>query len=151
MLCVTDYMFRKGFTLTELILVVAIILILALMTPPIYNSFTLRSDLQTVVSSGAQSLRRAQILSQAVMGDESWGVRFQTSTVVIFRGLSFILRDPSFDETINFSSELSVTGTLEFVFEKFSGRALSLGTTTFTNLSGESSTLEVNSKGTVFY
>ncbi len=56
---------QSGFTLIELMVSLALIMILASISIPVYHSFQTRNDLDIAVSTTAQIIRRAQALSQA--------------------------------------------------------------------------------------
>lgn len=58
-----------GFTLLELLLSVAVISTLAGLSLPVYRTLLMKNDLDIAAVTTAQSLRRSQILSQAVDGD----------------------------------------------------------------------------------
>ncbi|MCX6714011.1 MAG: hypothetical protein NTV48_02810, partial [Candidatus Vogelbacteria bacterium] len=88
----------SGFSLIEVLLVVSSIAILAGISIPIYQSFQTRNDLDIAVTTIAQSMRRAQVLAQASAGDISYGVRVQTGSITIFKGINYSGRDINFDE-----------------------------------------------------
>ncbi len=60
---------RKGFTLPEIMLSLALLTIIGGMTIPLYRTFMIRNDLDIATVSLAQTMRRAQALSQAGDGD----------------------------------------------------------------------------------
>ncbi len=140
----------KGFTLLELLLSVAAITILAAFSLPVFQSFQVKNDLDLAVATTAQSLKRAQVLSQAVDGDASWGVKIQNGNLTIFKGNNFAGRDNTFDETSDISS-VNPSGVTEIVFSKFSGMPQITGNIILTSADGSSKTLTINSKGTVDY
>ncbi len=78
-----------GFTLLELLLSAAIISALAGLSLPIYRTLIKKNDLDIAANTMASSLRRAQVLSQAVDGDTTWGVKAQSGSIVIFKGASY--------------------------------------------------------------
>ncbi len=90
--------YKQGFTLIEMLLSVATIGILASMSMPVYQSFQNRNDLDIAATSIAESLRRGEVLAQAVDGDSEWGVRVLSGSVVLFKGTSYSLRDTAYDE-----------------------------------------------------
>ncbi len=141
---------EQGFTLLELLLSVAIIAILAGLSLPVYRTLLSKNDLDVAAVTVAQSLRRAQILSQAVDGDMTWGLKVQSGSIVIFRGASFAARDTTFDETFSTSTTIGVSGTTEIVFAKMTGLPQSTGAVT---LSSETDTksVTINAKGMVDY
>lgn len=142
---------NKGFTLLEVLLSVAIIAVLAGMSIPIYQSFQNKNDLDIATTAAVQSLRRAQILSQAVEGDTSWGARLQSGSVVLFKGTSYAGRDSIFDEVFEISSSLTLSGLSEVVFGKFSGAPQATGNITLTSANNDARTITINSKGNINY
>lgn len=141
----------KGFTLIELLLSAALIALLAGLSAPVYQSFRTRNDLDIAQNTAGQTLRRAQILSQAVDGDSSWGVKIQNGSIVLFKGENYAARDASFDEIFNVPSVIVPSGLTEIVFAKFSGLPQPAGTASLTAPTGEIKTITINEKGTILY
>lgn len=139
---------KRGFTLLELLLSIAIISVLAGLSLPVYRTLIKKNDLYIAANSVASSFRRAQVLSRAVDGDTSWGVKIQSGSIVLFKGTSYAARDTTFDETFDVPSTIDASGTTEFVFSKFTGLPQTTGTI---NFSAESDTrsVSVNEKGTI--
>lgn len=141
---------NSGFTLLELLLSVAIISLLAGFSLPVYRTLLSKNDLDIAVVTTAQSLRRAQMLAQAVDGDTTWGVKAQSGSLVIFKGVSFSGRDSNFDETFTVPTTIGLSGVTEITFAKMTGLPISTGTLTLTSES-DSKTVNVNQKGMVEY
>lgn len=141
---------KSGFTLLELLLSVAIISLLAGFSLPVYRTLIKKNDLDIAINSITASLRRAQILSQAVDGDTTWAVNVQSGSIVMFKGVSFAARDTNFDETFDVPNTIGMSGVTEIVFAKFTGFPQTTGTI---NLSTESDTrsVSINEKGTITY
>jgi len=146
-------MFTKntGFTLIEILLSVASIAIIAGISVPVYQSFQNRNDLDIATMEIAQNIRRAQILSQAVDGDMSWGVKTQSGSLVLFKGVSYAVRDIAFDEVFDIPSSLIFSGVSEIVFTKFTGLPQTTGTIIVTSNINETRNITINSKGVVSY
>lgn len=140
----------KGFTLLELLLSVATITFLTAFSVPVYSSLQVKNDLDLAVATTAQSLRRAQVLSQAVDADSSWGVKMQSGSLIIFKGNSFVSRDSNFDEIFDLSS-VNASGVTELVFNKFSATPQITGNIILTSGTSSTKTLNINSKGMVDY
>ena len=120
-----------GFTLIEILLTVAIIALFAGIALPLDQALQNRSDLNLAVSALAQTLRRTQVLAQAVDGDTSWGVKVQTGSITLFKGPNFLGRDPAFDEAFDIGTQITPSGLEEVVFSKFSGLPQATGTIIF--------------------
>lgn len=142
---------KTGFTLIEMILSVTIIGIMTAIIVPIYYSFQVRNDLDIAATTTAQSLRRATLLSQAVDGDTSWGVKIQTGNITLFKGISYVVRDITYDEVSNLPTSITPSGLSEIVFTKFLGLPVSTGTVTLTSNANETRTITINAKGMVSY
>lgn len=141
---------EQAFTLLELLLSIAIIGVLAGLSLPVYRTLMVKNDLDIAADSTTSSLRRAQMLSQAVDGDTTWGVKVQSGSIVLFKGTSYAGRDANFDETFDVPTTIGVGGTTEYVFAKFTGFPQPTGTI---NLATESDTrsVSINEKGTVSF
>ena len=142
---------RHGFTLLELLLVIATFGVLAAITTPVAQIFQVRNDINISANTVVQTIRRAQILSSAVDGDQAWGVYIATSTVTLFQGTSFVSRDTDFDEELDIFSVASVSGLSEIIFDKFSGETTTTGTSTLTSTTGYTWEIHINEKGMVTY
>src|SRR3989339_187138 len=116
-----------GFTVIELLIVMAILALLLASVPFAMTSFQESRSMDTAVQSTMQSLRRAQVLSQAVDGDETWGVYLQSGSVIVFQGASYVARDSAFDEVLEFSDSIQVSGVTEVIFEKLTGEPNATG------------------------
>ncbi len=142
---------KKGFTIIEVLMSIAVIVILAGIGAPIFQSFQVRNDLDIASVSLVQTLRRAQLLSQAVDGDTTWGAYLQTGSITLFQGASYAARSTGFDEVFDFPSNITVSGLQEVVFSEFYGMPQSTGTFTLTSINNEVRNIAVNSKGMIDY
>lgn len=140
----------KGFTLLEVMLSIAVITILAGLSLPIFRTMLVKNDLDVATVTVAQTLRRAQLLSQAVDGDTSWGVKVQSGSITLFKGTGYASRDSNFDETFDIPATIMLSGVAEVVFSKFSGLPQTTGTTTLASESDIKS-VTINSKGGISY
>ncbi len=145
------YYSQSGFTLLEILLVVAIIAVISGFSVPIYETLKNKNDLNLGVIISVNALRRASEIAAASDGDTSWGVKFTTSSIILFKGGSYQTRDQNFDENSDLSSDIAVSETSEVVFQKFSGAPLAETTTTLTSSNGEVTKIHVNQKGAVEY
>lgn len=141
----------KGFTLIELILVIATITVLSAIAIPVYSLLQVRNDLDVATNTTIQTLRRAQTLSQAVDGDSIWGVKLQTSDITLFKGADYALRDTTYDEDYSLSGNVTPTGVSEVVFSKLLGNPNTTGTLILTSSNNEIQNITLNSKGFLDY
>lgn len=142
---------NSGFTLLEVLLSVAIIALITGIGIPIYQSFQTRNDLDIAANTIAQSLRRAQSLSQASDSDISWGLRVQNGSIVLFQGSSYGTRDTTFDEIFDLPQSITPSGVSEIVYSKFFGEPQAIGTITLISDTNETRTITINAKGTITY
>ncbi len=142
---------NHGFTLIEILLSVAAIMIIGSIAIPVYQSFQVRNDLDIAATTIAQTQRRAQILAQASDGDISWGIRRQPGSVILFQGASYATRDVTKDEIFEIPASITMSGISELVFAKFTGMPTITGTIGLTSTINETRTVTINAKGTITY
>jgi len=138
-----------GFTLIEIMLVVALIVAIGGISAPVYQIFQNKNNLSGASDIISQTLKRAQLLSQAVDGDSSWGVYIGSGSVVLFKGLSYASRDSSFDEIFEISSNIIPSGLQEIHFSKLYGYPQTTGSITLTSSDNETIFLTINSSGMI--
>lgn len=135
----------------EVLLSVVLISFMSAVATPLYHFFMVRDDMDVAVNITAQTLRRAQFISQSVDGDSNWGIKLQVGSIVLFKGASYALRDTTYDESYDIAQTVTPSGVTEIVFAKFTGLPGTTGTITFTTTNGETKNISVNSKGMVDY
>ncbi len=143
--------FLRGFTLPEVLLSVALLTIIGGMSMPMYRVFMVRDELDSVATTLAQNLRRAQSLSRAGSGDMTWGVRVGVGSILIYKGSNYVLRDSSFDENTSIPTTIVPTGVNEITFSKVLGVPSATGTFILTSQANETRTITINEKGMVDY
>ena len=142
---------NSGFTLLEVLLSVAVIALIAGLGAPIYQSFQVRNDLDVATNTISQSLRRAQVLSQAVDGDTTWGISVQSGAIILFQGASYASRNTNFDEVFDLPGSITPSGVSEIIYEKFTGEPQNTGTVTLTSNTNEARNITINEKGNITY
>lgn len=141
----------KGFTLPEMLLSVSLLAIIGGMIIPSYHTFLVRNDLDIATVTLAQNLRQAQSLSQSADGDMTWGVHVGVGSILIYKGVSYIARDSTFDQNTQMPKSIVPTGLSEINFSKVVGLPNATGTFTLTSQANEKRTITINEKGMVDY
>jgi len=146
----------RAFTLIELLIVMAVMVILAVATIPIYGNLQVSSQLNDASSEIIQFLRTAQQESMARYNTAAHGVKLQADRYILYQGSTHALRDSDYDrETILDSSmelswSLSGTGQSDEVnFSKGLGMPDMTGTITLTHDVQGTRIISVNSYGKV--
>jgi len=143
--------FKSGFTLVEIMLVIALMVLISSISVPVYQSFQVKNDLEASSNELVQSLRRAQILAQANEGDSTWGVSVQPGGLVVFKGLNYSGRDTDYDEVFEMATSITPSGITEVVFDKLSGLPKTSGDMILTTSNGDIKTISINSRGIIEY
>lgn len=142
---------KRGFTIVEVALSIAIIAIIAGLTVPFYRVFQTQNDLEVTVSTTAQKIRKAQIFSQSGEGDSKWGVSIQEEKLIFFKGESYNDRDQDFDEIYLMPLSITASGLNEVIFDKLTGEPQLTGTITFVSDPDKTRSITVNSMGIINY
>lgn len=140
-----------GFTLVEVLLVMAIVIVIFVAAAPVYFPLVFRNDLAISQNTVSSLARRAQLLAQGVDGDGGWGIKIQSGSITLFTGASYASRDTNKDEIHELPSTINPSGLQEVMYTKFTGLPSSTGTLTFIASNNETSTVTINEKGTVSF
>lgn len=140
----------RGFTILELLLVMASIAIIAGFSIPLWRNQLIKNDLDVAVMTISQTLKRAQILAQAVDGDIGWGVKVQSGNITLFKGNTYAARDTNFDETFTLQSAIVPSGLSEVDYTKFTGLPGTTGTIILTT-EQDNKSITINAKGMISY
>jgi prepilin-type N-terminal cleavage/methylation domain-containing protein len=117
----SDRSLQYGFTLIELLLVIALVLIISIPASSFYTRFINQMAVRDAREGLVGMFQEAQALSLSGKKNSSWGVRYEPSEIVLFRGDSFQDRDPAFDQTLDINSNVNISGFQETVFSRSSG------------------------------
>lgn len=139
---------HHGFTLVEMLLVIALISVIAALSIPLYRSFQTRNDLDLSANGVALLLRHARVLSEGMAGDQPWGVHFETGHAIIFIGPSYAGRYGT-DVNYEIPSTFVLGGASEVVFQERTGFVSTPTTITITSPNNETRSISVNAKGIV--
>jgi len=142
---------HKGFSLLELIVVLGIIFIFATLSFGTYKFYQNKSPLDAAVSETVAALRRAEFQAQSNSGDQTWGVKLQTTGGTIFQGANFSGRTISADEKFELSPNLQFSGSTEIIFSKLTGFPVGGATSVTLTLNNVNKQININSKGAISY
>lgn len=127
---------KKGFTLIEIIIVLAIVAILMGLASPVFRIFQKESDLNNSAEAIVNTLRLSQSKTLASEGAAQYGIYFSTSTsphqYILFKGTDYASRDTAFDEVRQLPgnaeiSSITFGGGYEIVFDRLNGNSLQEG------------------------
>ena len=142
---------KKGFTLVELLLSIALFSMIAFVSVPIYQTFLFQNDLIVTTNLVINIARSAQLKSQSVQSDSVWGVSIQTNQTVLFKGATYATRDTTADEVSQIMTGVVPSGLTEFTFSKVFGEASTTGSLVLTGRNSQTKTLTLNAKGVFSY
>jgi prepilin-type N-terminal cleavage/methylation domain-containing protein len=153
---------NHGFSLTELLIVVAIMLVLVVTAVPLYNNLHVESQLDDVASGLVSALRGARINSVARVNNSTYGLYVDSSAVpqqfVVYEvsaGVTPVIfgnRIVPNDVPTTLPSSLSISTTIpggDISFQKGTGQASDTGSPTITvmHASGEFREITINPIG----
>lgn len=141
----------KGFTLIEIMLVIALMVVIGGISAPVYQSFQVKNNLDVASYTVAQTLRRAQVLSQVGASDSPWGVHIESGSATLFKGASYTSRDTLLDEVSEISTNIIPSGISDIIFSKLLGEPQVTGNIILTTSNDDTKTITINAKGTVEY
>ncbi len=147
------FTFRRGFTLVETLAVIIIMLVVTLIVVVSLSSLREQQLLSTETRAVASALLRARALTLASKEDVEYGVHFETSRVIIFKGQTYSAGDASNEtETITNGVEISsITlsgGGSDVYFTRLTGTLNKNGTVVVSLSSDPSKTKTITLYGT---
>lgn len=122
----------RGFSLIELLLVIALLAIVSLSVFPYGVTLYRTQVLKDTHGSLAASLRQAQMYALTQKGDTNHGVKLLADSYVVFEGDSYATRDEAVDQVVMWAPPVTVSGLEEVVFARSSGLPSATGTITLT-------------------
>jgi prepilin-type N-terminal cleavage/methylation domain-containing protein len=161
-----DLSIKKGFTLLELLLVIAIISLILVTSISITYSYYVRTQVDNSMSVLIETIRRAQTLSRSAVDDSAWGVKISEQSVILFKAndgdadgnpdsYSQVSRDESLDREYKLPGEVTISnsGQVEMIFEKLTGEPSigSLLTIQVNSTSSYSRQITINQLGAIDY
>jgi len=140
-----------GFTLIEVLLTIAIVLLVGAISAPFYMSFHSSSQIDVTAQELIQTLRRAELKALNNENDDNWSVAIgENDQVTLFKGSDYYIRDTSFDEEFDIPPNIEISGIPIVVYQKFSGNPSEIGTINITNQE-RTVNINLNSLGVIDY
>ena len=132
---------RRGFTAIELVVVVAILSLIIGVVLAQFSKSREREVLKSATNNILSSVQKARSQTLASLDSSSYGVHFESSQVIIFKGVSFSSGDPDNEvmpiigpATISNVTLGGVSGSSgEIYFSRLSGTPSKTGTVTVAN------------------
>lgn len=123
----------RGFTLIEILLVIAIIGLLGYLIVPLTMDFYRFQQLDSTANGLVQALRSAH--SKAILGelDSGFGVYTIKGQYTLFKGNSWNTRDVSYDQNFEVANNISFSGLNQVAFSKILGQPSQTGVIILTN------------------
>jgi len=117
---------RRGLTLIELILVVAIMTSVGILTAPVYSRFLTQNAVEEAAVIISQNLRKAQwyALMSRKSAVSGWGVYYldnPAQEMVLYQGTGFATRNSALDEKTKLPGRIGVTN-FEVNYSKVTGK-----------------------------
>jgi prepilin-type N-terminal cleavage/methylation domain-containing protein len=149
---------RRAFTLIELLIVIGVMGLLVGLSSLSLVSFGKGSELDSGRTTVVQALREAQSDSLANLGNNPWGVHFETNKVVIYQdtGSGYNPADIANNRTKLFPKGVVASwnltgGTNYLLFDKGLGTTLNNGSITISSTANTTATITINSEGMIDY
>ena len=124
-----NYFYTRGISLLETIITVAILATILAVVIPQFGKTRETQVLNSAVGDILSSINKARTQTLASVDSSSFGVRFETNEIIIFKGTSFSQNDPD-NQEIPILSPASISnvnlngvsgGTGDFYFRRLSG------------------------------
>ncbi|MFA5051936.1 MAG: prepilin-type N-terminal cleavage/methylation domain-containing protein [Patescibacteria group bacterium] len=139
-----------GFSFIEVMMVMAVLVLLAGLAIPFYQSFQVSSGLDNTTREVASALRRTQGLAMGSQQWSAWGVHIGTHQYVIFPGTVYNPSEPKNEIfTIPQSITLSSSAGADIVFSRIKGETANAGTLTLQTVNNEAASITINQRGII--
>ncbi|MFA6552960.1 MAG: GspH/FimT family pseudopilin [Patescibacteria group bacterium] len=139
-----------GFSLIELLIVIGVLVLVAGLSIPFYQSFQVSSNLDNTTGEVTSALRRVQGMAMGSQQWSPWGIHLESRRYILFAGAAYAAGDPTNEVfTIPQNITISTTTGTDIIFSRVKGETSNTGTVTLRSSNNESSTLTINSQGII--
>jgi prepilin-type N-terminal cleavage/methylation domain-containing protein len=144
--------FKKGITLLETMIVLSIIGFLVLIILPSFKTMRDNQILKSTASDVFSALDKAKSKTLSSIDSSEYGVHFESTKIVIFKGTAFSSVDPN-NEDILITSPATISavnltgGAVDLYFNRLSGAPNKTGTVTI-SISSSSKVITISATGT---
>lgn len=142
-----------GFTMIEIVLVLVVMGLLTVAVYPFLRTSTGQAELKRALWEVTDNVRRAQVQSMAGEEDSVWGIHFDTTSYVLFKGATYNSGDTT-NITFDLPAQITIGpvtltgGGSDLVFERTTGKTSSSGTVQINDASsGSNKTITITSEG----
>lgn len=146
----------KGLTFIEIIIATAIILVLAVFTLVTLNTFRENQSLKNSVNETVSLINQARSKTLSSQDFSQFGVHFESSRAVLFRGTTFTELNPdnvvfALPSSIEISSISLNGGGANLIFQKLTGKTGEFGTIVFRvkNDAAKIKTIDIKNTGII--
>jgi len=140
-----------GFTLIEILLVVAIFSIVVFTGLPLIRGVVYQNDLEVTSLVVVSTLRQAENSARNGLEDSVWGVRINYPDLILFKGNDYATRDTSKDLLYTLNSNITMSGLSEVTYSKMNAIPNTTGDIVIRNLNNNLVTININAKGRISY
>jgi len=141
----------KGFTLLEVLLVIAILAIVTSVSIPSYGKFINMNSINTQVNELRKNIRLAQQQAEAGKYNSNHGVHFTTSSYTLYTGENYSSRNQNKDKTYPLNKRMEITKYFDLNFYRDTGKPSATGTIILKNKINKKSTgIKINEHGLVY-
>lgn len=155
---------RRGFTVLEVMTVIAMIGMLAALASPMLSAGQTRADARRFAVEAVDALREAQASVMSGRNNARFGVHFEGARFTLFEGAAYVVSDPN-NVVHDLSGLVSITsvslspggacalpagtGNCDVHFASRKGAPVESGSVTFTDAEGNVKTVIVNAAGMI--
>lgn len=123
---------NKGFSLIEILVAVAVLVAVAALTAAVFSSFYRVQTLNSAIEQAISLIKEARSKTLSSEGASQYGVHFESSRLVLFKGSGFTEGNPDNKEFVLQSAveiyDISLNGgVVDLVFKRLTGETNEYG------------------------